>query len=211
MNNSSVKIFRLAIFSGIFIFILVLFYQLLNFEEFPKLSDIVLIITALFMAWSSLETHAIVELTRKKEQPFLEIVFPDNKSNLPFQNTIVLKNFGQSPAYSPKIESIEIETDRFDFDPLESSRLPIQPNEIREVWIHLMSKTNKGTTSVGNVLPLLVKRVVEYHKKHPTSKQEFVISCFDNLGKKCERNLYINIGGIGEKKYIYTSTSKEPQ
>jgi len=189
------------------IFTIVLFYQLLSGQESLSLSDTVLIITALFIALSSVETKAIIELTRAKERPFLEIVFPSN--DLIFKNKVGLKNLGQSPAYSPGIKSIEIEKDRFDFDPLETSRLPIQPNESREVWVHHIRSTDKGSISVGNVFPVLEQQVFEYYKKQPVSPLKIEIYYFDNLGIKCKRDLYIKVGGIGEKKYIYTSTSPE--
>ena len=169
-------------------------------------------ITAVIIWQYTRETYLLRKISNQQlensiedKQPFLEIIFPNNNSV--FRNTVVLKNFGQSPAYSPTIKSIEIEKNRFDFDPLKTSQLPIQPNESREVWIHHTLTTDKRKTSVGNVLPLLEKLVFGYNTKFPSNPLKIEIRCFDYQGRECERNLYIKIGGIEVKKYIYTSTS----
>ena len=183
-------------------------YHLICHPEIPSLSDTILILTALVIAWTSIETQAIVELTRTKEKPLLEVSFPDSKNQ--FRNKIVLTNLGQSPAYSPKIASVIIDNEIFEFDPLGSSRLPIQPNESREVWVyHTQIQDDGSKKSVGNVVPQLEKAIIKDFKSYLLSPRKLVISYFDSVAQPCKRELYLRVGGVAGQAYIYTSTSPD--
>lgn len=163
-------------------------------------SDLVLLITALLVAWYAMETLALVELTRTKDQPFLEIEFRENGAK------IVLKNLGPTPAYSPNINILQIGGDIFEFDPLHQSRLPISPNETREVWVHHI-KQNTNTSFVDS-LPVLKNAILNLQEN---SQVKIVLQYFDKDGTKLRRILFIKTGGnkISEDQYIYTSTTPE--
>jgi hypothetical protein len=158
-------------------------------------SDLILFITALLLVWYAHETLALVELTRIKDQPFLEIEFQNNGAK------VILKNFGSTPAYSPTISSIQIDGNTFDFDPLVQSQLPILPNDTRDFWVH----HTKGSISSMESLPALKNAIL--NSPH-NSFLKVVIECFDKDGEHLKRNLYLKVGGLAsQKKYIYTSTS----
>ncbi len=59
-----------------------------------NLSNLILALTAIFIGWQSWETRRLVRLTRIKDLPLLDVEFQDNGAK------IILKNIGQSPAYS---------------------------------------------------------------------------------------------------------------
>lgn len=165
------------------------------------LSDFILVGTAIFIAWQARETRRLAELTRIKDQPLLEVEFQNKGAK------VLLKNIGQSPAYSPSISSIEIATnEHLDFDPLHTSRLPILVGESREVWMH-HQRVNEGSIS-GFVesVPVLKNFVVS--KDVPI---KITLQYFDKDGVKLQRNLYIRTGGnkISGDQQIYTTTTCE--
>lgn len=165
------------------------------------LSDFILLITGIFIAWQAWETRRLAELTRIKDQPFLEVLSPNNGAK--FQ----LKNIGQSSAYSPSISSIKIAlNEHLDFDPLHTSRLPILPGEIREVWMH-HQRVSIGSIS-GFVESGLVLKNSVISKDTPT---KITLQYFDKDGVELHRNLYIRIGGnkISGDQQIYTTTTRE--
>ena len=171
-----------------------------NFE-YITLSDIILLGTGIFIAWQAWETRRLAELTRVKDQPLLEVEFQNKGAK------VLLKNIGQSPAYSPSISSIEIATnEHLDFDPLHTSRLPILVGESREVWMH-HQRVNEG--SIGGFAesaPVLKNFVIS--KDIPT---KITLQYFDKNGEKLRRDLYIKVGGnkISGDQQIYTSTNFE--
>ena len=159
----------------------------------------VLLLTGVFIAWQAWETRRLAELTRVKDQPFLEIEFQNKGAK------VSLKNLGQSPAYSPSISSIEIvANEHLDFDPLHTSRLPILPGESREVWMH-HQRVNEGAIS-GFVESALVLKNFVISKDTPT---KITLQYFDKNGEKLRRDLYIKVGGnkISGDQQIYTSTN----
>ncbi len=165
------------------------------------LSDFILLITGIFIAWQAWETRQLAKLTRIKDQPLLEVEFQNSGAK------VQLKNIGQSPAYSPSISSIEIATnEHLDFDPLHTSRLPIQLGESREVWMH-HQKVNEG--SIGGFVesaPVLKNFLI--NKDTPT---KITLQYFDKDGVKLCRDLYIKVSGnkISGNQQIYTTTSCE--
>ena len=164
-------------------------------------SDYILLVTGFFIAWQAWETRRLSELTRIKDQPLLEVEFHNKGAK------VVLKNIGQSPAYSPSISSVEIATnEHLDFDPLHTSLLPIMPDESREVWMH-HQRINEGSVS-GFVesIPVLKNTVI-----NATAPVKITLQYFDKVGKKLCRNLYIKVGGnkISGDQQIYTSTNSE--
>ena len=165
------------------------------------LSDFILLVTGIFIAWQAWETRRLAELTRIKDQPLLEVLFPNNGAK------VQIKNIGQSPAYSPSISSIEIATnEHLDFDPLHTSRLPIQLGESREVWMH-HQKVNEGSIS-GFVESATVLKNFVIGKNSPI---KIILQYFDKDGVNLCRNLYIRLGGntISGDQQIYTTTTCE--
>ena len=166
-----------------------------------NLSDFILLITGIFIAWQARETYRLAELTRIKDRPLLEVEFQNKGAK------VLLKNIGQSPAYSPSISSIEIATnEHLDFDPLHTSRLPILVGESREVWMHHQC-VNEG--SIGGFVesaPVLKNFVVS--KDAPI---KIALQYFDKDGVKLQRTLYIRVGGnkISGDQQIYTTTTCE--
>jgi len=173
----------------------------MDYELGMSLSDLILLLTGLFVAWQARETYRLAELTRIKDRPLLEVEFQNKGAK------VLLKNIGQSPAYSPSISSIEIATnEHLDFDPLHTSRLPILIGESREVWMH-HQRVDKG--SIGSFVesaPVLKNFVVS--KDTPTKIR---LQYFDKDGVKLQRNLYIRVGGnkISGDQQIYTTTTCE--
>ncbi len=163
------------------------------------LSSTILLITGLFIAWQAWETRRLATLTRIKDQPLLEVLFPNNKAK------VQLKNIGQSPAYSPSISSIEIAiNEHLDFDPLYTSRLPILPGENREFWMHHRRVSEGSIGGFGESVSVLQKALV--NSKVPI---KIDLQYFDKNGEKIQRNLYIKVGGnkiIGDQQ-IYTTTT----
>lgn len=165
------------------------------------LSDFILVGTAIFIAWQAWETRRLAELTRVKEQPLLDVDFQNKGAK------VLLKNIGQSPAYSPSISSIEIATnEHLDFDPLHTSRLPILPDESREVWMHHQRVSDESVGGYVESVPVL-KNVVT----NSNVPIKIILQYFDKNGEKLSRNLYIKIGGnkISGDQQIYTSTNPE--
>lgn len=173
----------------------------MGFFDGMNLSDFILLLTGLFVAWQARETYRLAELTRVKDQPLLEVEFQNKGAK------VLLKNIGQSPAYSPSISSVEIATnEHLDFDPLHTSRLPILVGESREVWMH-HQRVNEG--SIGGFVesaPVLKNFVVS--KNTPI---KITLQYFDKDGVKLQRNLYIKVGGnkISGDQQIYTTTTCE--
>ena len=166
-----------------------------------NLSDFILLITGIFIAWQAWETRRLAELTRIKDQPLLEVLFPNNEAK------VQLKNIGQSPAYSPSISSIEIAVnEHLDFDPLHTSLLPILPGESREVWMHHQLVSAGSIGSFVESGPVLKNSVI--NKDAPT---KITLQYFDKDGVKLQRNLYIRVGGnkISGDQQIYTTTTCE--
>lgn len=171
--------------------------------DYFESQTIVLLATGVFIAWQAWETRRLAELTRVKEQPLLEIEFELQKNGA----KVLLKNIGQSPAYSPSISSVEIaENEHLDFDPLHASRLPILPGESREVWMHHQRVSNGSISGYLESAPVLEKAIAS--SKSPI---KITLQYFDKNGEKLSRNLYIKIGGnkISGNQQIYTSTSPE--
>ena len=169
--------------------------------ECISLSDIILIVTGIVIAWQAWETRRLAELTRVKDQPLLEVHFQNNGAK------VQLKNIGQSPAYSPSISSVEIAVnEHLDFDPLHTSRLPILPGESREVWMHHQKVSDGSISSFADSAPVLKKTVI--NKNTPV---KIAVQCFDKDGVKIQRNLYIRVGGnkISGDQSIYTTTTPE--
>jgi len=161
----------------------------------------ILLLTGLFIAWQAWETRRLAELTRIKDQPLLEIEFQNNGAK------VLLKNIGQSPAYSPSISSIEIATnEHLDFDPLHTSRLPILPGESREVWMHHQCVGKGSISSFAESAPVLKNTVI--NKDAPI---KITLRYFGKNGEKLCRDLYIKVGGnkISGNQQIYTSTNLE--
>lgn len=194
--HTRLKFFRWAIFFAIIVSIVIYYRSALELS-FP---DIVLLVTALLIAWYARETLALVELTRTKDQPFLEIELPENGAKT------VLKNLGPTPAYSPSIKTLHIGENIFEFDPLYQSRLPIAPNEIREVWMH--HKEQNTNESFVHSLPALRNAILN---AQGSPQLKIVLQYFDKDGIKLKRNLFIKTGGnqISGDQYIYTSTTSE--
>lgn len=166
-----------------------------------SLSDFILLITGVFIAWQAWETRRLAKLTRVKDQPLLEVEFQNSGAK------VQLKNTGQSPAYSPSISSIEIATnEHLDFDPLHNSRLPILPGESREVWMHHQRVSESSISGFVESAPVLKNFVVS--KDTPT---KITLQYFDKDGVKLQRKLYIRVGGnkISGDRQIYTITTCE--
>ena len=166
-----------------------------------NLPDFILAGTGIFIAWQAWETRRLAELTRIKEQPLLEIEFQNKGAK------VLLKNIGQSPAYSPSVSSIQIATnEHLDFDPLHTSRLPILPGESREVWMHHQRVSEGLIGGFVESAPVLQKAVVNINVPIKISLQYF-----DKNGEKLRRILYIKVGGnkISGDQKIYTSTNLE--
>ncbi len=165
------------------------------------LSNTILLITGFFIAWQAWETRRLAVLTRIKDQPLLEVEFQSNGAK------VLLKNIGQSPAYSPSISSIEIATnERLDFDPLHTSRLPIQLGESREVWMHHQRVDEKSIGGFVESAPVLKNFLIS--KTTPT---KITLRYFDKDGVKICRDLYIKVSGnkISGNQQIYTTTTCE--
>jgi len=164
-----------------------------------ELSDIILLGTGIFIAVQAIQTRKLVRLTEMRELPFLEVEFQNSGA------TVFLKNIGQSPAYSPSISSIEIaNNERLDFDPLQTSRQSILPNESRKVWMH-HQKVNEG--SIGGFVdstPILRNFVL-----NSNTPVKITLRYFDKIGEKISRDLYITVGGnkISGDQQIYTTTN----
>ena len=166
-----------------------------------SLSDFILLVTGVFIAWQAWETRRLANLTRIKDQPLLEVEFQNSGAK------VVLKNIGQSPAYSPSISSIEITTnEHLDFDPLYTSRLSILPGQSREVWMHHQRVSENSIGGFVDSTPVLKDAVIS-----ASSPLKISVQYFDKDGVKLCRNLYIKISGnrIGDNQQIYTSTSSE--
>lgn len=166
-----------------------------------NLSDFILLATGIFIAWQAWETRKLAELTRIKDQPLLEVEFQSNGAK------VILKNIGQSPAYSPSISSIEIAiNEHLDFDPLHTSRLPIQLGESREVWMHHQRVDEKSIGGFVESAPVLKNFLI--NKDTPT---KITLRYFDKDGVKLCRNLYIKVSGnkISGNQQIYTTTTCE--
>lgn len=171
-----------------------------NFSRMT-LSDFILLITGIFIAWQAWETRRLAELTRIKDQPLLEVEFQNNGAK------VLLKNIGQSPAYSSSISSIEIATnEHLDFDPLHTSRLPILPSESRAVWMHHQKVSEGSISGFVESVPVLKNAVI--NKNSPI---KITVQYFDKDGVKIQRNLYIRVGGnkISGDQQIYTTTTCE--
>lgn len=166
-----------------------------------NLSDFILLLTGLFVAWQARETYRLAELTRIKDRPLLEVEFQNKGAK------VQLKNIGQSPAYSPSISSVEIAiNEHLDFDPLHTSRLPILPGESREVWMHHQKVSEGSISSFADSTPVLKNAII--NKNTPV---KIAVQYFDKDGVKLQRNLYIRIGGnkISGDQQIYTTTTWE--
>ena len=164
-------------------------------------SDAILLATMFVIASQAWETRRLVELTRIKDQPFLEIEFQNKGAE------VLLKNLGQSPAYSPSVTSIEIAgNEHLYFDPLYTSRLPILPGESREVWMHHQRVGEGSTNSFAESAPVLKNFVI-----NQDSPIKITLRYFDKNGEKLYRDLFIKVGGnkISGDQQIYTSTSPE--
>jgi len=166
-----------------------------------SLSDLILLLTGLFVAWQARETYRLAELTRTQEQPLLEIDFQNKGAK------VLLKNIGKSPAYSPSISSIEIATnEHLDFDPLHTSRLPILPAENREVWMHHQRVSEGSIGGFVESTPVLKNAVA-----NSQTPIKITLQYFGKNGEKLQRDLYIKIGGnkISGDQQIYTTTNPE--
>jgi hypothetical protein len=167
-----------------------------------NLSNLVLLITALFIAWQAWETRRLAELTRIGDQPLLDIEFQNNGAE------ISMKNIGRSPAYSPSIAPLKIsDNEYFDFDPLHNSRSSILPDETRKVWMHHRRITE---TSIGGFLesvPALRNIITQRRESAPLKMN---LQYFDKNGVRLSRILYIKISGnqIAGSQHIYTSTTE---
>lgn len=165
------------------------------------LSDFILTFTGALIAWQAFETRRLVVLTRIKDQPLLEVEFGNAGAD------VTLKNIGQSPAYSPSISSIEIENDEhLHFDPLHTSRLPIMPEESRQVWMQHQRVSDNSISSFVESYTVLMKTVLEASKPI-----QICLQYFDKDGVKLFRKLYIKASGtkIVGNKQIYTTTNSE--
>ncbi|MCX6715635.1 MAG: hypothetical protein NT077_01300 [Candidatus Taylorbacteria bacterium] len=164
-------------------------------------SEIILSITGIFIAWQAWETRKLAKLTRIKDQPLLEVEFQNQGTE------VVLKNLGQSPAYSPLINSLQITNNEyFDFDPLHSSRLSILPGESRKVWMHHRIVTERSIGGFLESIPALKNSILNRRINTPFKMD---LQYFDKDGVKLTRSLYVKIGGneVSGGRYIYTSTS----
>ncbi len=165
------------------------------------LSDYILLGTGLFVAWQAWETRQLAKLTRVKDQPLLEVEFQNKGAK------VLLKNIGQSPAYSPSISSIEIATnEHLDFDPLHTSRLPILVGESRDVWMHHQRVDQGSIEGFVESAPVLKNFVIS--KDTPI---KITLQYFDKDSVKLQRDLYIKVGGnkISGDQQIYTTTTCE--
>lgn len=166
-----------------------------------NLSDFILLLTGLFVAWQARETYRLAELTRVEDQPLLELEIPNNGVK------VLLKNIGQSPAYSTSISSIKIATnEHLDFDPLETSRFPILPGKDQEIWMYHQQINEGSIKSFAESIPVLKKALIERNAPLKVS-----LKYYDKVGEKLSRDLYIKIGGnkISGDQQIYVSTNPE--
>ena len=177
--------------------------MIMVFFDCIDLSTFVLLITGIFIAWQAWETQQLAKLTRIKDQPLLEIEFPNNGAK------IVLKNIGRSPAYSPSMSSLQISAnERLDFDPLHTSRLPIPNGESQKFWIHHKCIEKGSISSFADSITVLKKAIINRNVSVPF---KIVLQYFDKDGVKLKRDLFIKLGGnkISSDQSIYTSTSPE--
>ena len=192
---------RLFIFVGVLLLVLLVVILFKNKFQLT-ISDGILLVTALLVAWYAFETLALVELTRIKDQPFIEIEFCNGGSD------VFLKNLGLTPAYSPSVSSLKIGDDTFDFDPLYTSRLPISHNEQRKLRMcHGNEKT--GEHFVVDSTAVLRDTILNYSQGVPL---KIVLTYFDKDGIAIARNLFIKTGGaelVPQKQYLYVSTSSK--
>lgn len=161
-------------------------------------SDLILLVTAIFIAWQAWETRNLAKLTRIKDQPFLEMEFKNNGAEL------ILKNLGQSPAYSPSISQLWVaDNEYFNFDPLHDSRSAIIPNETRKIWIsHRKINEDGSLSSQLNSVSILTTHIIVKNINLKVSLQYF-----DKDGEKLNRILYLKFSK--EKYLIYTTTISE--
>jgi hypothetical protein len=195
------KFFRWGILILIPLSIIAFFY--FGGKFVVSVSDLILFITALLLVWYAHETLALVELTRIKDQPLLEVEFQNNGAE------IVLKNIGQSPAYSPSISALQItDNEYFDFDPLHSSRLALLPGESRKVWMHHQVISSNSIGGFVESIPALRNAVINRGIDTPL---KISLQYFDKDGVKILHILYVKMGGnkISNSQYIYTSTTSE--
>lgn len=161
-------------------------------------SDLILLVTAVLIAWYSFETLSLVELTRIKDQPFLDIEFPRNGRK------ILLVNSGATPAYSASITPLRVGDSTYSFDPLWVARVSILPGEKREVWMY---HKHKDGSSYGDSVSLLHGQLI----KDNEAEHSVEVKYFDKDGIELRRTLYIRGGGsfLDVDMKVYATTSKE--
>lgn len=175
--------------------------MIVDFFVCMDVSTFILLLTGLFIAWQAWETRRLAELTRIKNQPLLEVEFQNKGAK------VLLKNIGESPAYSPSISSIEIAAnEHLDFDPLHTSRLPILPGDSREVWMHHQRVNEGSINSFAESVSILKSTII-----NTGTPIKITVQYFDKNGEKLCRDLYIKIGGnkISGNQQIYVSTNLE--
>jgi len=171
--------------------------------KYMDLPTFILLITGFFIAWQAWETRQLAKLTRIKDQPLLEVEFQNNGAE------VVLKNIGQSPAYSPSIKKLQTaDNEYFDFDPSHTSCLPILPGESRKVWMHHRVVTERSISSFVESVPTLQNNIINRNINMPL---KISLKYFDKDGVKLLRDLYIKVSGnqISGNQHIYTTTSSE--
>lgn len=166
-----------------------------------KIPDFIQVITALCVAWQSWETNRLNKLTRIKDQPFIEVYFP-KLINGQINGKLIIKNLGQSPAYSISIGKVSINDNEFMFDPNKDTRESLLPMDSREIWVHCISNGK----SILNSLGVLVNMVYSDQVKNNNIK--LFLKYHDKDGVELKRTLYLKVGG-GDAgvQYLYTTTS----
>lgn len=168
-------------------------------DEWGVLATLVLVPVIIWQAW---ETRRAVSIALVKEQPFLELFFPENSSS-----KIQLKNIGTSPAYAVAISSVIISSNEsVAFDPLSTSKAPILPGETRDVWVHHRRHKNDNPSLVSSSIPFLILK--NFLKQTGTSLK-ISLEYFDKDGHELKRSLYIKVSGnsASTDDHLYVSTS----
>ncbi len=166
--------------------------------------EMVLKIVGLIMESQSNKTRKISELAIEK-QPLIEIDFSGFKKGQ-FNNKLVIKNIGQSPAYSISISDIFIDDNKFAFDPNKDTNESLSPTDSRDIWVHHFSTLSNSSNI--NSLDVL-SRMIYFSQSYNKSIRIF-LKYYDRDGNELKRNFYLKVGGgdVGVQ-YLYTTTSNE--
>lgn len=170
-------------------------------DEWGVLTSLILAPVIIWQAW---ETRRAVAVALVKEQPFLELFFPETSSS-----KIQLKNIGTSPAYAVSISSLIISAhESVAFDPLSTSRAPILPGETRDVWVHHRRHKSDSLSLVSSSVPFLILK--NFLKQTGTSLK-ISLDYFDKDGHELKRALYIKVSGnsASTDDHLYVSTSSK--